>query len=72
MINSWYEVWHTDTELHKLMSIKDVTAASKEKGEVSISWVVRRAIEEYLHRQPYGDDRDQPVRRSATRASSTV
>lgn len=32
----WYEVWHTDTELHKLMSIKDVTAASKEKGEVSI------------------------------------
>jgi hypothetical protein len=30
----------------------DHLQALADKGEVSISWVVRRAIEDYLHRHP--------------------
>lgn len=30
----------------------DRLQALADKGEVSISWVVRRAIEDYLHRHP--------------------
>lgn len=40
----------------------DRLQALADEGEVSISWVVRRAIEDYLHRHPQPSARMPPPR----------
>lgn len=40
----------------------DVLAILAEKGDVSVSWVVRRAIEEYLESHRHEVEQELPVR----------
>jgi hypothetical protein len=50
----------------------DRLQALADEGEVSISWVVRRAIEDYLHRHPQPSARMPPPRPAHKRDRQVV